>query len=289
MRKILLLLSLVLLTAGRLHAGQSSVVLETEGYACMGDDKSRKQTEQSAFQDGKRKATESAATYIQSETHVKDALLEKDLLSAYATAQVKVVQEMLKEWYKESGLGECYRVRLKVEVIPDEKSMSAAAAKNRETLENDPAAPLNVKVWTDRPAYAEKESVRIYVKGNKPFYGRLVYRQADGALIQLLPNPYRKENYFNGATVYELPSGSDRFDMEVGPPFGTERVTLYASTAPGGDPELVAADKVYLVKTAAADLPAATRGITLKSGKGKQKGLAEFAEASADVRTGKSR
>ena len=287
MRNICIIITLLLLTAGRLHAGKSSVVLETEGYACMGDDKSRKQTEQVAYMEGKRKATESAVTYIRSETHVKDALLEKDLLSAYANAQVKVIQELFNEWYKEANLGDCYRVKLKVEVTPDEKVMSGSSKKNQEVLENDPAAPLSVKVWTDRPAYTEKESVRIYVKGNKPFYGRLVYQQTDGTLIQLLPNPYRSDNYFNGSTVYELPSGADRYSMEICEPFGVERVTLYASTAPGGDPELEAADKVFLVKTKAADLPTSTRGIQLKAGKGKTSSPAEFAEASAEVKTAK--
>src|ERR1035437_2740385 len=88
LRNIFMILALIFLTTARLHAGQSSVILETEGYACMGDDKSRKQTEQVAYLDGKRKATESAVTYIQSETHVKDAILEKDLVSAFANAQV---------------------------------------------------------------------------------------------------------------------------------------------------------------------------------------------------------
>jgi hypothetical protein len=272
---------------GRLYASQSSVVLETEGYACMGDDKSRKQTEQVAYMDGKRKATESAVTYIQSETHVKDAMLEKDLLSAYANAQVKVVKEMLKEWYKEAGLGDCYKVKLKVEVIPDEKAMAGSSAKNRDVLENDPSAPLSVKVWTDRPVYSEKENVRIYVKGNKPFYGRLVYRQADGTLIQLLPNPYRKNNYFNGGVIYELPSGDDAYSLETSTPFGIEQVTLYASTAPGGDPELLSAEKVFLVKTSSEDLPITTRGITLKGGKGTANTPAQFAEAHAELKTGK--
>jgi hypothetical protein len=230
MKQFILAAILASLTATTLHAGQS-IITEGEGYACMGDDKSRKGTETTAMADAKRKATESAATYLQSETRVKDAMMEKDLLAAYANAQVKVLQEMLKEWYKEQGLGDCYRVKLQVEVIPDEKSMNGLAKHGLESLENDPAAPLNVKIWTDRPEYAEKECVRIYLKGNKPFYGRVVYKQADGALVQLLPNPYRDQNYFNGGTVYELPSNIDRFTMETCAPFGSEQVTLYASTA----------------------------------------------------------
>lgn len=286
MKKIVIAFVLSLVLAANLHAAQS-VIIDSEGYACMGDDKSRKQTEQVAFQDGKRKATESAATYIQSETLVKDAMLEKDLVSAYANAQVKVLQELLKEWYKDAGLGECYRVKLKVEVVPDEKSMAALAKKDQEALESDPAAPLSVKVWTDRPAYAEKECMRIFLKGNKPFYGRVVYRQADGALVQLLPNPYRQFNYFNGGTVYELPAGEDRFNMETCAPFGTEQITLYASTAPLGEIDVAPADAVYQVRSRGDAVPVATRGIKLVAGDPKKPAVAEFAESATAVRTGK--
>lgn len=46
---------LLLLSVATLHASQSTIT-ESEGYACMGDDKSRKQTEQAAMADAKRKA-----------------------------------------------------------------------------------------------------------------------------------------------------------------------------------------------------------------------------------------
>ena len=66
------------------------------------------------------------------------------------------------------------------------------------------------------------------MKGNKPFYVRVVYEDADGSILQLLPNPYRQDNYFNGGVVYEIPSGNDRFELEVSPPFGEENIVVYA-------------------------------------------------------------
>ena len=56
---------------------------------------------------------------------------KKPVGSAYANAQVKVIQELLKKWYKEQGLGDCYRVKLQVEVIPDEKAMIGMAKKGQ--------------------------------------------------------------------------------------------------------------------------------------------------------------
>ena len=265
-----------------------SVVIESEGYSCMGDDKSRQQTEIVSLQNAKRNAAESATTYIKSETSVKDGMLEKDLVSAYAKAQVRVIQEMMKEWYKDATAGDCYRVKIKAEVAPDEKAMASLTSKGRETLESDPSAPLNVRVWTDRPAYKEGDCVHLYVKGNKPFFGRLVYKQADGTLVQLLPNPFRQSNHFEGGAVYELPSADDQFTMDTCAPFGTELITLYASTEPGGDPDVEAADKVYLVKTKPSDMSMTTRGIRLSASSGPQKpAAAEFAEAVAELQTGR--
>lgn len=96
MKRIFFASLLTLFAASYLYASQSTVT-EVEGNACMGDDKSRKQTEEYALADAKRKAVEFASTYIKSETEVKDFVLAKDLLSAYAQAEVKVLQELSKE------------------------------------------------------------------------------------------------------------------------------------------------------------------------------------------------
>jgi hypothetical protein len=285
--RIIIVLLLLCCTVTTLHAAQS-VILDTEGYACMGDDKSRKQTEDVAVKDAKRKASEAAVTHIKSETSIRDAMLEKDLLSAYASAQVKLLKEYLKQWYKEEGLGDCFRIRMNVEVLPDEQTLAGLAQKNPQALQDDPTAPLNVKIWIDRPAYAEKELIRIYLKGNKPFHGRVVYQQADGSLVQLLPNPYRDVNTFNGGSMYELPSAGDRFSLETGAPFGTESITLYASTAPLGEIDVTRTDAVYEVRAKSADIATATRGVKVKKGEGSGKQpVAEFSESVVVITTGK--
>jgi hypothetical protein len=283
LKQFILSLALACLLVSTLHASQS-IITEGEGYACMGDDKSRKVTETTATADAKRKATESAATYIQSETHVKDAMLEKDLLSAYANAQVKVLQELMKEWYKEQGLGDCYRVKLKVEVIPDDKAMATNAKKNLDVLDSDPSGPLNIKVWTDKKEYVQGERMKVFIKANKPFYANVVYKQADNSLLQLLPNPYREQNYFNGGVVYEIPSGDDRFDLEVAAPFGTENVTVYASTSPTGSLDVTPTGGVFAIANKPSEIAVSTRGIKFVR-KGSAQAVAEFSEATATANT----
>lgn len=283
MKQLILSFAITCLMSSAIHAGQS-IITEGEGYACMGDDKSRKSTETTAVADAKRKATESATTHIQSETHVKDAILEKDLISAYANAQVKVLQELMKEWYKEQSLGDCYRVKLKVEVIPDEKSIVGNAIKNQELLESDPSAPLSIKVWTDKKEYEQGDRMKVFIKANKPFYANVVYRQTDNSLLQLLPNPYRDKNYFNGGVVYEIPSGDDRFDLEVAPPFGTENITVYASTSPTGRLNVIPLGGVFAIEDKSSDISVTTRGVKFVR-KGSGQSVAEFAEATAVATT----
>ena len=152
----------------------------------------------------------------------------------------------------------------------------------------DPTAPLNVKVWSERKEYRQGEKIRLYVQGNKPFYARVLYRDAGGTLLQLLPNTHRRDNYFSGGVIYEIPAGNDRFELEVSPPFGEERIIVYAGTAPLGDLNLKEAGGVYRVQTRGAEVGIRTRGLKIT---GKQAGptpvAAEFVEVSEQLTTRK--
>lgn len=278
-----LIFSAIHITASAPYASQSTIT-DSEGYACMGDDKSRKQTEQAALADAKKNAVDKTATYIRSETKVEDFVLQKDIVEAYQRATVKVLQEIEKNWYKDANSGDCYKLVIKAEVIPDEKAMKEIAAKKE--VADDPLAPLSVKVWSDKQDYQAGEKIKVYLKGNKPFYARVVYKDAGGGLLQLLPNPYRKDNYFNGGVIYEIPSGNDRFDLEVEPPFGEERIAVYASSLPLGDIDVEAIGGVYQVKTAAADIPEKTRAVKISERPGgKKTAVSEFLEETTIVRT----
>lgn len=92
------LIAFVFMTSA-LYAGQSTITV-VDGTACMGDDKSRKQTENEALSNAKRTAVEYASTYLKSETRVKDFQVEKDLVNAYAHATIKIIEEVEKAWYK---------------------------------------------------------------------------------------------------------------------------------------------------------------------------------------------
>jgi hypothetical protein len=268
-------------------AAQSAIVV-AEGYSCMGVDKSRKQTEQDAKTDVKRNAVENAKTYIKSQTQVKNFQTETDLIEAYTNGTVTILEELKSDsgWYKDTTLGDCFRIKVKAEIIPDERAM-AAISKNT-AIPDDPTGPLNVRVWTEKKEYRKGEYIRVYLKGNRPFYARVLYRDAKGKLLQILPNAYRNENYFQGGIVFEIPSGNDQFQLEVSPPFGEEQIVLYASTAPLGDIDLDESGSVYGVKTRSADIGIKTRGIKLVSGgTNNQPAGAEYIENKIELNTKK--
>ena len=151
---------------------------------------------------------------------------------------------------------------------------------------NDPSAPLVMQVWSDRNEYKQGERIKIYLKGNKSFYARVVYRDVEGNMLQLLPNPYRAGNHFRGGEVYEIPSVNDKFELEVTPPFGEENVILYASTSELGDIDLKPRGGVYVITTKEEEIRAKTRGVKVKDkAEGKNAATSEFCEEKAVIRT----
>jgi len=146
--------------------------------------------------------------------------------------------------------------------------------------------PLFVQIWTNKREYRQGERIRIYLKGNKSFYARIIYRDASGAMLQILPNPYRAENYFKGGVMYEIPSNTDRFDLEVNPPFGEENIVLYASTSQLGDISLKPQGGVYLITTKREEISEKTRGLKIKEKVGgNERVLSEFYEERIIIET----
>ena len=197
---------------------------------------------------------------------------------------MKIIQELQRSWYREASSGDCFKVKIKAEVVPDEKAM-AKISKGTE-ITDDPSAPLHVQVWTEKKEYRQAEKIRVYLKGNKPFYARILHKNTQGGFLQLLPNPYREDNYFHGGVVYEFPSGKDKFDLEVVPPFGEEGIIVYAGTNPLGDIDLKAVGTVYEVKTKQPDIGIKTRAVKISAKEGgKDSGASEFFEGKVTLKT----
>lgn len=284
MNRAFIFLLVTLFTSPYLYAAQSTIT-EAEGRSCMGEDKSRRQTKEEAFNYAKRSAIESVMTHVTSTTVTENFELKEDVINAYSRAKVKILEKKELGWYKDTYSGECLKVWIKAEVIPDEEEMKKLDS--NEEFSNSPSAPLKAKIWTEKKEYKKGETIKIYIKGNKPFYARVVYKDVDGNMTQLLPNPFRNENYFNGGVIYEIPSGNDQFELQVYPPFGNERIMIYASTSPLGNIDLSSQGGIYIIKTRPEDIANMTRGVHIREkNSSPARSSAEFSEAVAILKTG---
>lgn len=261
----------------------SSVIVEMEGMACMGQTRSREETQKLAESEARRRAAARAMTYVESETKVADGRLMHDIVKAFSNAQVRILRELESGWYEEESAAGfrdiCYKVHIKAEVVPDKPAASVS-----QSLMETPQGPLTIKAWTDKTDYRTGEFLKIFLKGNKPFFATIVYRSVDGTQVQLLPNPRRRDNYFRGGVVYEIPSPDDVFSLMVNPPYGSEDITVFASTNRMGSLDVQPAGELYLVREPRKNLGRKTRGLTMMSGQGGS-GNAEFSETTVQFRT----
>jgi len=212
------------------------------------------------------------------------------LHKAYVDANVRELAVLSQAWFTDPEQGPCFKTQIRVEVIPKPDALEGVSA----AMLDDPTLPLNVRIWTDRSRagdraiYREGESIRLYLRGNKPFYARVMYRAVDGQTLQLLPNRHRRSNFFQGGTTYVIPTAEDDFILEVSPPFGAERVVVYASERPLGEIKMSAVGDVFLLdKTASATLDQQIRGVKIVGVNNKTSSgiAAEFSEYAVDLIT----
>lgn len=123
---------------------------------------------------------------------------------------------------------------------------------------------LDIRLWTDRQVYREGEKIRIFLSGSKPFYAKLLYKNAEGEILQLLPNAYRKDAFFWSGVVHEVPNEQDRFELEVGPPFGAEQISVYARQTLLGELNTESAGGALRVRSTEGEIPVLLRGIRIK-------------------------
>jgi hypothetical protein len=205
-----------------------SNIVEVDGYAQLSEEKSIRDIRQEAFANARRQALENAETHIKSQTKVENYQLQYDLIESGAEGVVKVLEQ------KDLGIekNSRYHVWVRAEVT---YVLRPATEPAKQKILMSPDAPLTVKIWTDEKNYHDGEYITIYMEGNRDFYARIVNISSDGKVIQLLPNGYRQTHHFGGGKRYQIPGPGDRFELKVTPPYGQERIVVYASETPMGD------------------------------------------------------
>ncbi len=259
-----------------------SSIHTVDGYAYLGENMTPSQARAAAFATAKRQALEAAKTHIKAKTKVKDFQVDYDMIWSNAEGAVTVLEQ------KDHGLDPKtmrYHVWIKAEVLYDLKPKKP---EGYQAAIMDSDAPLTVKVWTEKKRYGTGENVRIFIQGNRDFYARIVDITSGGQIIQLLPNDYRRISFFRGGEVYTIPDKGDQFNLQVVPPYGEDRLVVYASEVPLGE---VAMDSVgqglRQYRGLQENLAAQTRGIKVTGSGIDTDSGAEFYEATWAITTKK--
>jgi hypothetical protein len=237
------------------------------------------QTRAAAFAEAKRLALEAGKTFIKSKTKVKDFEVEYDLVWADAQGAVTILEQ------KDYGVEENtrYHVWIKAEV---EYTLRPKRETPVQAVLLDKDAPLTVKVWTSKKQYSGGERIKIYIQGNRAFYARIMDITSGGDIIQLLPNDYRGINFFEANRVYQIPDKGDQFDLKVSPPYGEDRIVVYASEAPLGQVTMEpVAQGLRHFKGTQQSLSDLTRAIKILPAEQTSDSAAEFYEAIWTVTT----
>lgn len=248
-----------------------SSIQQADVYVYLGENLSVSEAREKAFRRAKRQVLEAANTYISTNTLVQNGELKSDVMDLGAEGSVRIIEQ--NDYGVESMK---YHVWIKAEVRyvfkpaprsedEPEKDAEADKADGKEAdVFDNPQAPLTVKAWTDRSHYskAKHKTVRIYLRGNRDFYARVVNVMSDGTVIQLLPNQYRSEARFKAGETYSIPGDGDQFSLDVVEPYGKETIIVYASEEPLGKVATRSIGKgLSVYKGTATQLGLKTRGI----------------------------
>lgn len=205
-----------------------SCIQVADGYASLSDYVSLPEARAAALVNAKKEVLEASKRHIAS--RIKRGGLDETYETIWSDAEDAVAILDQKDYgVKDKTL---YHVWIKAEVPYDLKPKKPAGSP-APTLGKE--APLTVKVWTPKKEYKAGESMKIYVQGNRAFYGRIVYRTSSGEIIQLLPNEYRTSSLFSSGEVYGIPDQGDQFGLTVTAPYGEDRIIVYASEVPQGE------------------------------------------------------
>ncbi len=218
-------------TGGIPDKGKRSSIHSIDGYAYLSENMTIAQSRITAFANARRQALEAAKSYIKSKTKVKDFQIEYDMIWSDAEGGVTILEQ------KDFGVedNKRYHVWIKAEV---EYALRPQAKKSKPVLAMDQSPFLTVKVWTQHKRYKKGENIQIYIQGNRDFYARIVDIAPGREIIQLLPNDFRRINFFESGKVYKIPDKGDRFVLRVTPPFGEDTIVVYASEVPLGKVEM---------------------------------------------------
>lgn len=84
----------------------------------------------------------------------------------------------------------------------------------------------------DGQTFQAGDVISWFVSADRDAYLLLIYQDAAGNLIRILPNRYSGTGFFPAGRYLQIPAPGDRFEFTITAPFGRERILAFASTRP---------------------------------------------------------
>lgn len=219
-------------------ASQTELVRASECYR-YGDDETPAQAKRRAVILAQELAVRSHHVFVQASSRIRNFQMEEDLIQNVSAAMLKAVKIE-----KEDTTGQKVCVTITAQLSPvsmDELIRQRLNAREQVEAMQKPMATAEpasgLRVWTNydeqsrHRKFLEGETLAIYVQSDRDGYLKLDYCGADGKVIHMVPNKYRKDNYVKAGHKYHF--GGGRFErFEVNAPFGDEAVKAIVSDTP---------------------------------------------------------
>lgn len=245
-----------------------STIIETDGFVFLSEDKTLSEMRTEATAEAKRVALENCETYIKNISKVENFQIQYDLIESQSEGYVTILER------KDHGITEDnrYHVWIKAEVAYRPKGNLLPSKTTNTNI-------LSLLVWTDKEAYQVGDQMKIFIQCNEDCYVRVLHINADGQVLQLLPNPFRNEAKCKKGLTVQIPDVQDAFKLEIVTPFGKEEIVVLASSHQLGDIPLLKTDSgLYTTKAKIEAVVQKTRGIQIKSVQTSPAQAAEFIE-----------
>jgi len=220
-----------------------------EGLGCYayGDDETPSDAKAKAMARAREQAVSGYKVWVESSSQVEDFQLKKDSIHSISAGMLEQVH--IKDRTK-TGQEICIRITgvLDPMSVTQELERRKKLKQRKDVLMSpslNPGPSTALKIWLNNAdgRYVDNEPLVVYVQSDRDGYLKLDYFQADGKVVHLVPNMFRKQARIQKGEIYEFGGENSAERFIIAQPFGDEVIKAFVSTRPFSQ-ELVSEDVV---------------------------------------------
>jgi len=92
---------------------------------------------------------------------------------------------------------------------------------------------IGIEVTThlgDKQIFKQGDIIAFLISLDKDAHILMIYQDAEQNLVQVIPNRYRQKDRYSAGLFIAVPDQNEPFEFTVNPPFGKERLWVFASS-----------------------------------------------------------